>query len=264
MTAAPVYNLATIDVGQYSKPFLYDVDADNDLDLIVGRRDGKLSLFWNLGDSSHYVFNKDSANTNFGLVNVKDRLYPEGFSVPIISAVDTSGEKFLMVGCERGWVYQYRINPDSLRRGAFTRIATKFEGIDEGFSSSMSVADLNADGIPEFAIGNERGGVTMYSYADWDTIVAPDTVLAIESPQSPSGNTVIYPNPSDGQFNLLFQNESPLSVQVYDMMGRLVKQYDGPFYQHQYHLNLDEANGVYTCNILYPSRLQSLRIELIH
>jgi hypothetical protein len=63
---------------------------------------------------------KNSANTNFGLVNVKDRLYPGSvFSVPIISAVDTTGEKFLMVGCERGWVYQYRINPDGLPQRCF-------------------------------------------------------------------------------------------------------------------------------------------------
>ena len=43
--------LAGIDVGRNSSPFLYDVDGDQDLDLLIGNRDGYIQYYENLGVS---------------------------------------------------------------------------------------------------------------------------------------------------------------------------------------------------------------------
>ncbi len=60
----------SIDVGQFSAPFLYDMNGDSLLDLIVGRSDGKISYFWNMGTRTVPDFRKDSVNTYFGSINV--------------------------------------------------------------------------------------------------------------------------------------------------------------------------------------------------
>lgn len=72
--------LDSIKVGQFSAPFIYDVNGDSLNDLIVGNRNGKLSYFWNMGTKTSPVFKKDSVNANFGNVNVTIPGYTDGFS----------------------------------------------------------------------------------------------------------------------------------------------------------------------------------------
>src|SRR5690606_10493808 len=45
-----------IDAGQFSAPFIYDVDDDGVLDLIIGRRNGTIHYHRNQGTASNMLF----------------------------------------------------------------------------------------------------------------------------------------------------------------------------------------------------------------
>lgn len=260
LATAPAFSLAGIDIGQYSKPCLYDVDSDHDLDIIVGQKDGKLSCFWNYGDSVTSRFHADSVVYSFGRVDVRDPLYTEGMSAPYVSRADTGSELFLMVGSERGTIAQYRINQDSLRRGAFTMITRKWKNVDEGYNASLSVSDLNRDGIPEYAIGNMRGGVTLYSFADWDTILTPDTLLSVDEVISEPSAVLIYPNPALNSARVISVEDAIEEITLNDLCGRQIFNVKG-LHTLQYDLPLSElSSGVYICSVRTSKGVLSKRL----
>ncbi|MGB0176209.1 MAG: T9SS type A sorting domain-containing protein [Owenweeksia sp.] len=101
---SPSYTLTTpaigsFDVGRNASPFLVDVDDDGDLDLIVGKYNGRLSYFQNQSVSSPSFTNI----TNFyGGIDVTE--ISAGYSIPYLFT--NNGILNLMVSGEKG-VYQY-------------------------------------------------------------------------------------------------------------------------------------------------------------
>ena len=68
------------------------------------------------------------------------------------------------------------------------------------------------------------------------------------------GTCALYPNPSAGEFNLMFNaGYSSLQVKVYDMSGRLVRSYQKNVEQGQTHMRMQEeslADGLYTVQVI--------------
>ena len=223
-------NLYGIDVGQFSVPFLYDVNKDGDLDLIIGRKDGELSYYQNTGDPDS-LFQESMANHNFGRAKVNRKGYVDGFSAPHILEDDTTGEMILFVGSEQGFIFRYMIDPDSLLSGSFDVIDT-FINKNFGSKTNVFIADVNTDGAMEYMIGTERGGIHLYSETEWDTSFTcmPDTTV------DTTGNTIniydydqvtfdLYPNPNNGSFNLKLASDLNLDevqLDVYNKLGQSV------------------------------------------
>jgi hypothetical protein len=53
-----------INVGLYSTPTLADLDADGDLDAIIGEYDGILNYYQNTGSSSNPVYSEQTGTAN--------------------------------------------------------------------------------------------------------------------------------------------------------------------------------------------------------
>ena len=193
---AAVYDFNSIDIGTNATPWLSDVDHDNDLDLLVGEINGTISYFWNYGDSTNSLFNVDSVNISFGRINVKTPAYPEGNATPYVSA-DT-----LYVGCYDGNIASFVLNQDSLKNGSFVKLNSKVGSIYAGKNSNLALVDLNVDGLNELLVGNNRGGITMYSTVDWDTIVPPDTILSLAGQKKVDFKVSLYPNPALTSFTI--------------------------------------------------------------
>ena len=68
------------------------------------------------------------------------------------------------------------------------------------------------------------------------------------------GTWALYPNPSTGEFNLMFNGGySKIQVQVFDMSGRLVRTYNRELVQGQTSLGFKEeamADGIYTVQVI--------------
>ena len=91
------------DVGYCAHPTLFDIDNDNDLDLIVGEAIGNLNYIENTGDST--TFNFELASETFGQVNVSEWWTNIGSSTPQFKIINQ--EVNLFVGSERGRVFHY-------------------------------------------------------------------------------------------------------------------------------------------------------------
>lgn len=218
-SVAPIINMFGLDAGQRANPCLHDIDKDGDLDLLVGRLDGKISYYWNFGSPTIYKFNMDSVNNDFGNIDVTNPYsHPDGNSCVFVK------DSIIYVGSQYGVIQEFLINSDSLRKGTLSNILYQLGNIRDGYNSTLDIADLNRDGIVEYMIGNSRGGITMYSDADWDTIIPSRYILGFQEPISQKLNIQIYPNPANEQVNIYcdFYDQLKTNLKIYNLKGQLI------------------------------------------
>ncbi len=200
-----------IDVGAGSKPTLYDLDKDGDLDLVIGEESGNLNYFENVGSSSSFTFRLQSET--FGGVEVSEWWTTIGNSVPLFIEGDNNATQ-LLVGSEKGDVFHYE-NIDNNLSGNFTPKDT-IKTINKGPAGAPTLAFLNNDVYPDMIIGNERGGLSFF-YGKEGT--APD---AIEENVSNS-NWQLYPNPTKDMFYIVpINRKEEGSLIVYNSLGEVV------------------------------------------
>lgn len=220
--------MASIDVGQFSAPHLYDLDQDGDLDLLIGRKEGRISYYWNLGDANTPLFNKDSVNTFLGEI-VSEANFFSGRSKPYVGRMDSTDNEYLFVGSNTGKVLVYEIDQDSLLSGSFNELYSAFGGLDEGGKTAIAIDDINRDTIPDFILSNDRGGLSLYSAGVWDTnsiVQPPDTPNNINYVQLNS-SWEVFPNPGSSTINIRMDLPEGLqisSIRMVDILGRVVKE----------------------------------------
>jgi hypothetical protein len=89
----------SIDVGDESNLCFTDIDHDGDLDMFIGRRDGRITFYRNIGTPS---------NPNFSLVtNNYENIYVYSNSVPAFVDIDNDTDKDLFLGNIKGGLYYF-------------------------------------------------------------------------------------------------------------------------------------------------------------
>lgn len=225
----------TIDVGQYSTPQLFDIDGDGLIDLLTGEKNGTLTLYTNTGTNQDYEFTlfEGDFGVNFGDVLVNNELGINGFSVPFLFEED--GELNLLVGNELGEV-QWFSDINGNLSGAFNEVESVFQDIQNSKFAACAYADLNGDTIRDYIQGNNRGGLILYIGDQID-------VIGINDLKASEVN--IMPNPSNGDFDILFNQPILGTILVYDLQGRLV--HESPqLYSDRKHLHLNVSPGLYS------------------
>lgn len=210
-------DLAGIDAGLNSTPFLVDWDRDNLLDLIIGEQGGRLKYYRNIGTASVPAFSSTPTIDNFGGVDVQ-AICCTGNSVPLVIQNPSTNQYDLLVGSDTAGIWYYPSAETAT--GNFVRATRFFGGIQEGDRSAIAAADLDGDGVLDFAVGNLRGGIAFYK-GDF-AIARPDAAV-------PQADIRLYPNPSAGALQVRVQTPAPAHVQVrvLDLHGRLCAQADG-------------------------------------
>jgi hypothetical protein len=207
-----------LDVGQFSAPFIYDINHDGLNDLLVGRKDGQLTYYRNFGTTTDMQFHKDSSNTFFGEINVTQPGYVDGFSQPFIMR-DSAGNDLLFVGSNKGFVLEYLIDTSLLNGGSFLLIDSNYLQTRVGTKATMYAADITNDGKLEYVVGNSRGGLLMFSDSLLDT-----TVVISINPIEPNTDFLLYPNPGSQTLHCVLPtgfNSSHTPV-VRNMLGEIV------------------------------------------
>lgn len=211
----------SINVGGYSAPQLVDVDGDGLLDLIIGCQDGVLYYYHNDGTKTVPKF--DLASTNWGgvfVTDTADKSFIPGFSHPFLYH-DSTGKSVLLVGSSpNGTIYRYD-GIDNNLNGPFTLTDNAFENITTGFESQCTVTGANILGNSnlEFAVGNYRGGITIYTNSPGNS------TAGIQQVQKEWVNCTLYPNPADNNININLPGVSErdiVKVSVQDELGRTV------------------------------------------
>ncbi len=234
-----------IDVDNYAKPEIFDVNGDNLPDLIVGRDKGTLQYFENTGTATSPDFSPIATNANFGEVNVKPNLF-YGESTPRVVYLTYSTQPYLLVGNILGNIAVFELDATKRYNGAFTRIDSVYSGIDVGEYGHFAMADIDSDGLLEMVVGSSKGGLNFFQ--DTGTVGVNDT-------EGPSNIAVkAYPNPADGNWNIEMNNlatNKEVSVSVFDVLGQQVYQStiipQGT--KDVLPLQLNVNGGVYFCRI---------------
>ena len=173
------------DFGFSAHPTLFDIDNDNDLDLIIGEAIGNLNFLENIGDSLN--FNFELRNESFGGVDVSEWWTNIGTSAPVFHLNNNLIE--LYVGSKSGAIFKYDNITNNLS-GNFNLVDSNYQELYLGSYSSPAIYDLNNDSLLDFIIGNKRGGLSYFRGTNDSTLssflINNNSVL----------NLKIFPNPS--------------------------------------------------------------------
>ncbi len=198
--------MQNIDVGNFAKPTLYDLNNDNRLDLIIGGSDGRLSYYQDTatsGLSKFKLIKKPFGNINIAAIQGNS----VGYASPAFCKEDNN--TVLYVGSANGPILKFG-NIDGNLTGTFSLVNDSVANLNLGFRTHPAIADLNNDGINEMLIGNYAGGVRLFS-------VIKSTGFSKLSLQ----NLTIFPNPATNSFKF-HQLNTKVIFEIYNLAGKLI------------------------------------------
>jgi hypothetical protein len=198
-----------IDVGADAAPQLVDVNRDGLLDLLIGERNGNINYYRNSGSLSFPVFSFET--DSFGKFNVGAGTYGIGYSVPLL--YDVNGNYELLVGSYKGTLFHY-INIDGNLSGAFQLADSTYQNIKEQTKSYPAMNDVDGDGKFDLVIGNQSGGVVLYTQNNNNSIA--------ES-QLENSTIKVYPNPVSDFLNI--ESIAGQQMELYTLQGNLMQSF---------------------------------------
>ncbi len=146
-------NYFAIEADDYSSPAFVDIDADSDLDLFIGRKDGKIDYYENIGSVESAFWNLDPDQYDF--IDV------QGYASPAFADIDGDGDLDMFVGQIYGKIFFYQ-NDGTPQAPFWTPVSENFGFIDVGWYSSPTFGDLDQDGDFDLLVGNEEGKIWFY------------------------------------------------------------------------------------------------------
>jgi hypothetical protein len=222
MSFGPIQaNWKGVNVGQYSTPFIFDLNGDGANDLIIGERNGNVNYLPNQGTPEVASFHTDpdeAPNNKFlGKINTQQPGYVTGYSAPVV--LDFGDTTYLITGSELGYLETYLVDTDSLEFGtSFQLVSEQFGGLREGGITRITFANLNGDNLLEAIVGNSRGGLGIFSSPIniFGTVDAKETM--------PVFTFDLFPNPAGSELfvSLPANSFQPVSYRLFDAFGRLI------------------------------------------
>ena len=200
-----------IDVGQFATPQLHDMDGDGDLDMVVGEKNGTLTLFerTSVGTWSEYI--SPIHGENWGNILVDNLLGINGYSVPALTP--TSEGLRVFVANETGTVQDFGLASDYWDDELLEVNDAVFGG-REGFRCAAAIADVDNDGLLDALVGIQNGGLLAYSSSS-DTLILDAAAL-------PAWEWQVMPNPGRDAFR--WRSAQPWSGELtaWSVTGRKV------------------------------------------
>jgi hypothetical protein len=157
-----------VDIGGDSFPSFGDLDADGDLDLVVGEYYGTFRYFENTGNARTPAF---AART--GAQNPLNGVDVGSVSTPSLADLDRDGDLDLVSGEADSGAFRVFENTGNVKVPAFaprTGAANPLDGQNVGSLSSTALGDLDADGDLELLAGNRDGLVAQYAHQMGDLV----------------------------------------------------------------------------------------------
>ncbi|MBK7212710.1 MAG: VCBS repeat-containing protein [Bacteroidales bacterium] len=208
----PAFRL--LDVGDFSAPQLIDLNSDDLIDIVSGKRDGRLSWYRNTGplENPQFILETDS----LGAVDVTDiNLSYFGYSVPCFLK-DKQGRLKLIVGSEFGDLFLYDDIMNNLE-GEFTSAGT-LDMMKNGWRSSFAAAYLQSDTLLDICTGNFGGGLGLFTGIDVSSL-GTEPYMPVSA-----GRLNISPNPAIESIHLDISRQilENCEIEIIDISGKPV------------------------------------------
>jgi hypothetical protein len=192
--APPVYNAFGISTGSFAAPTLWDFNGDGKLDLLIGERLGKMTLFLNQSAAGTIEFSSSPLNEPNGFSGIDVRIPGSGpnFAAPRVYATDRG--EVMLIGRRFGGLALYAPTGSD---GLYSLAEDNYGKLSVGEFIGLDLGDINGDGRLEMIVGNARGGITFFQTSLLDAKVSS---TRIES--NDQVHVLIYPNPAFGRLQI--------------------------------------------------------------
>ncbi|MCS7035713.1 MAG: FG-GAP-like repeat-containing protein [Saprospiraceae bacterium] len=234
---------ASMNTGTFGAPFIVDVDQDGAMDIIVGRRNGSIAYFRNIGAPDNPVFAAQPTISRLGAIDTRTPI-GVGFSRPAVIA-QPNGQRWVVCGNLDGTLEAYTsLSPTD---AAFPLVSKTWGNVDEGERSSPAFGDLDGDGKLEAVVGNLRGGLSIFR-----TELQDCTVSTPAPPPAATPAVALWPNPVRHSLRLEWPIGQAFQWAVSDALGRLVTQGTSAPDTPQFIPVSDWAPGLYYLRLYTP------------
>ncbi|MCX6245331.1 MAG: FG-GAP-like repeat-containing protein [Bacteroidetes bacterium] len=162
-----------IDVGTNSFPVVTDVNGDGLPDLLIGNYGYYDSSFYYQATLQSVFSTRISYYKNTGPVNNPSfHLVTDDFgnlsglkqlaAYPAFGDPDGDGDVDMITGNADGTLSYFQNTAGTGQDPVFTSLQTHYMNIDAGDFSAPQLYDLDADGLPDLVIGNQKGKIVYY------------------------------------------------------------------------------------------------------
>ncbi|WP_181305220.1 T9SS type A sorting domain-containing protein [Rufibacter sp. XAAS-G3-1] len=197
-------------------PYLYDVDKDGKLDVLIGRSSGGLTYYQNTGTSTAPTWNLVSEALGGIAANVERRRLQVTVadlnqdSHPDLLASDDSGQLRVFSGFQSRLTGSFAVEENVL----WQPIAQQYKAANLGVGMVLAAANLDANSLPEILIGTHAGGLRF--------LKAISEPLSVENPTEELTTVQLFPNPADKSIQVI--TEKNATYQLHNVAGALLKQ----------------------------------------
>jgi len=146
-------NYFAIEADDFPAPTFADIDQDGDSDLFIGRKDGKMDFYENIGTAESAFWNLIPGEYDFLDVGT--------YVSPAFVDIDGDFDMDMFVGQIYGKIYFY-LNDGTPQSPSWTLGSGDFESIDVGWYSVPTFGDLDSDGDFDLLVGNEEGRICFF------------------------------------------------------------------------------------------------------
>ena len=181
----------------HNAPAFGDLDADGDLDILLGTWRDELRYLRNVGSATQ---------PDFKLIDPAFVEITRGSNAtPTLGDIDNDGDLDLFIGESSGTINYYK-NTGSATKPQFELVSDEYGGIDVGRRSFPKLVDFDGDSDLDMVIGTESDGI-LYFRND-GSVSVPD-FLEIETPFPDAADLPVFVTPEladldgDGDLDLV-------------------------------------------------------------
>ena len=251
-------NLQIIDVGQAAAPVIYDIDQDGKKDLLIGTMLGYLVYYRNITTIPGQM-QLEKINAQLGGVKADPQVSFLGYCTPYIGKMDNTNIDYIVTGSANGFIQRFTGFQGGDTTIQYPITDTMYSFISNiGIRTAPAIADIDGDGMYDMVIGNEFGGLTLYS--QWVNAAVNNT-----SSNAGAFNVTVYPNPAKDHLDISWigwYNKQEVNITLINTVGQKVSQQTIKG-SDRTQLNVAElAPGIYFCIVSSGSARQTRPISI--